>query len=241
MRVIISILFITCIGSAYCQTGKRISKNEYEEVLSRSKRFFSEPVYSVNVVYKSYVGHKSNVVYDELKAKYYKNNKNAFFEIANQLTIEENDLKFIIDFEDKEITLANTTSEDELKFQEIIYGSAIEIATAIELNKQANGELIKISFPEDLPIEKYEVSTRKDGMIKNITIYYQEKVSCNPDDEKAAKDKLKLSIEFTDYKEGMLDDAKYKLSKYIQKINGKYKAVGQYSDFIIYDIRNIKI
>lgn len=221
-------------------SGMLHSQNAKDDLMQLNKAYNSLNKLTYTSKYTMY-GFSNEKVLETYQFQYKKN--------ANEFVTKSKDEDFIVnklfviivDNESKEIRVMKNTSKKDDPLQKIINDKTnfpLYMDTLMSVYKSINP--IKASSP-DVRAYKFELINApysfvdmyidvKKWLVKEIYLYPRETTKIN-----GLETAVKLKIEFLNYNLNPLFTNDFSESKYLDKINGKYKLKQSYSSYKLYD------
>jgi hypothetical protein len=166
--------------------------------------FINTPSYAFKIKYAAYDGHQSNKL-NESSEGYYKRVAGSYIsEAAGIKTLQNTNLKLVIDTADKIVTLMNpaSLSPNMASTQEL--EELLNNVKALKKTKLAKTTKYRVEFNNNELYQAYEFTTNEKGLIIGLTYYYSEQAEHNDEENnfeknRAVKIKPRLEITFSNF------------------------------------------
>ncbi|MFI5136683.1 MAG: hypothetical protein ACHQIM_02570 [Sphingobacteriales bacterium] len=243
MKTFISTLLIGFSCSILCSWVTNdwtvLSEPDFNKVFKRQESLYKEKAsYSLLIRHSSYENHTTTSPYEKVEGYFKKEGTSYHSFLLGMETIQNKEMKIVIDSSSKKILIApadaafQPLSGDE--FQKDMKGCG-----SIKCKEQDKGKIYRLDYKEgEGSLEAIEYLVSKDGLISKMVMFYRE-LSYNPGfRQKEEKYKPRIEVELTEFKTagaGNKDD--FEPGKYVTLSGSKYKGIGKYQQYSVFDTR----
>jgi len=243
-----SLLYLICMCSsfAYAQSAawQVASKEEIAAAYQKSCAWFiTTPSYSFKLKYTSYKDHVSKEQIESSEGYYKRVSNNYVTEAVGLKTVQNDNLKTVIDTADRIITVMtpgnlkpNIAGAEELE-------ALLANARSLKKAKLAKGIKYHIDFSKNDQYDAYEFTISDQNFIEGLTYYYSEQVEkvyseTSPAKSTEIKMKPRLEINFFNYQvPAKYNEAEFSDQSIIARDKGKVSLTGAYKDYRLMDYR----
>jgi hypothetical protein len=196
--------------------------------------YFKNPNYSVELKHVLFSSNNATDVIDESFNGYYKTNgKLEQSHLMGVFTIQNNDLRLVLDTQSKVITISDPVKIEPFNINGI--QNSLKLCDSYSIFKTDSIEQILMEFnPKKNPLNKLVISI-KNNRITRLDMYHTETIENSKDEQILPHTR----IEFTNYIE------KYKIkatelnfNEFLKQKNNKISVADKYKNYKLHDLRN---
>lgn len=235
---IITAFAFTRQGSGY---WKEISKDELVKALKEvDNQYRSLETYSLTVTHASYKDYTASVPADKATGYFIKDKNNYHSFLLGIHTIQNSRIKVVADTSSKVIILANPDKVMSNAFSQADLEAGLKacrLVKVIELNKE---KTYRMEFAENYPFTAYEMKLSKDGLVKELVMFYNRSVQTDPDDKNSPKVKPRVVISFSGFNKDAVAKSEFDETRYVAIAAGQVKLAEKYRTFKVLDQRVTK-
>jgi len=194
--------------------------------------------YEVNVTHLSFEDNTSDIVHDKATGFYRRDQKRYHSLMMGVETIQNENIKVVIDTAKKIIAVVNPDATLEHQGSPELRSIILDRTTSIMKSQQSQSIAFKIDFSENYSMTSCQLAMFDNSLIKEIVMCYSKKVKNHQGKEVHPK----LKIQFTGWKEDVKFPAQeFSDAKYVVKEGKQYHLTSAYKNYKLQDQRfNIK-
>ncbi|MBL0048942.1 MAG: hypothetical protein IPP32_12695 [Bacteroidetes bacterium] len=206
MKKIIAILFCFLfysflqVRSATDVKWVNISKDEMAQILVRISNWYKNDAYSISIAHNSYNDFSSLSPFEKSFGYVKKNKTNFHSFLLGVHSIQNENVKLVIDSASKQMTLAFADKQLESVFTAEDYILTLNYCTSILQRNLESEKIYRLEFDEKNMVGAYEFKLNKQGLLKSIVIYYNHEILKDESTRKEMEVRPRLEIIFSNYK-----------------------------------------
>ena len=230
---------ITGQNTLYAQQWEEITFEQYSKILQEAFDFMNKESYKVNTVYTSFRGHESNTPYEQQVTATIKGSEDhAYMKQGNTIIIFDGELKATVVNEEKYISVSNSSIKEEIAFRNEISKIPDELITSIKIKTGRQHSFIRIKFKEPVEISRCDIKLDKNRQFEKATYFMREWHQLDPDNPQSEKKRVKVEIEFSDFKSPVQVSNDKKMNHILTiEDDNKIKLSHAYSAYQLFDYR----
>jgi len=212
----IGLLFIAWGFQANAQSWEPLSYEEMGKILQGiNDRYKNLHSFSVTVTHSSYENYFSKNPADRSTGYFRKEGLNYHSFLLGIHSVQNSRYKVVIDTAQNSIMVSNPSGEMTGSLTLGEYDALLKLCSSLKTYSDGDEKHFRMEF-RDYTFSAIELALTADGLMKEMVFYYRQEVDKNPDEPNSPKTKPRLSIVFSDYRQGItfnyndeFDEARY--------------------------------
>jgi hypothetical protein len=233
LAVLLSVASVLCSA----QTWTNIDRQQYEQLTAEARNLFKSNRYSYKMAYSSYIGHHTSTPHDQAQGYVVRYGNDYFADMPGNRSAQGNGIRIMIDDEEKLIVLLDPDYKLDQSVAEAFYESMFLYADSL-LSRNAGPErYFRFYYSEKSEFYCQEVKLDHKGLPSEITIFYRDELSLNPEEEASEMEKPKLVIRLSDIQPVSDFPSEFKIDSFVKKTTSGFSSTGNYSGYQVVDYR----
>lgn len=236
-RIVLSILLCAVFYSGISQNWATMSWDDYTSLMESVSKKYEAEEYTLELVYKTYKGRQLQTPF-EISSSYVQRSKTYDYSyLKGIVTIQNESLKITIDSNNQMIALNSGVPRVSQKDMLDQYSSSKELIKDIKQKEEKGSKVLEINYKQGSPIEKVQLSISRNQEIKDIIVFYTNKVDYEDDDGNEKSDYVVLQIEYQSFVPNKHLHKELSLNEVIVNKNNSPGLSDGFKDFELVDLR----